>query len=365
MEFTCNKDNLIEGINIVQKAVANKSTIPALEGILIEVGEELKLTGNDTELGIVYEVPTIIEETGKVVVNSKTFGDVIRKLPDLYVTIRTLDNGLLEVNSGASVFKLKTMDPEGYPKVNPISGTSSYKLPGKELRDLIKKTIFAVSKEDMRPILKGEFMEITGSEVNFVAIDGYKMAVKSIERQENPISVVIPARILEEVSKFINDDKEEIIITLNENMIMFQNKAFMMVSRLLKGEYLKYRTMIPREFNTELTVKTKEFMSAIERATLVMTDERKVPLIMEISGNEIDISANAERGENKEVVHANIKGDDIRLGFNSRNILEALRVIEDDEIAIKFTTNQGPCVIKSVENEDDYTYMVMPVLTKR
>lgn len=365
MEFTCNRDNLIEGINIVQRAIPTRTTMPILEGILLEVKEELKLTGNDTELGIEYEVPAIIEEIGSIVVNSKTFGDIIRKLPDMYVTIKTVDENVIEISSGSSDYKIKTISAEGYPKVSSIESDTAYKILGNDLKGLIKQTIFAVSQEDMRPILKGEFMEITGQAVNFVAIDGYKMAVKSLQREDaQPVSVVIPARILNEVARFISAGEEEISICLNENQIMFSTSNFMMVSRLLKGDYLNYRAMIPREFKTDVIVKCKDFLAAIERATLVMTDEKKFPLLLKIGNNEIIISANAEHGASREAVPANISGDDIELGFNSKNLIETLRAIEDSDIKISFTTNVGPCVITGIEDTEDYIYMVMPVMTR-
>lgn len=365
MEFTCNRDNLIEGINMVQRAVPTRTTVPVLEGILLEVGDELKLTGNDTELGIQYEVPAIIEEIGSIVVNSKSFGDIIRKLPDMYVTVKTIENNVVEISSGAVDYKIKTMDPEGYPDVSEIVSNKEYTISGGDIKNLIKQTIFAVSQDDMRPILKGELMEITGQSINFVAIDGYKMAMKSISREdENTDSVVIPARILGEVAKFVTNPEENVVVALNENQVMFKTQYFMMVSRLLKGSYLNYRSMIPREFKTEVIVKCKDFMSAIERATLVMTDERKFPLMLRISGSEIVITANAEHGNSKEIVNANVTGDDINIGFNSKNILESLRVIEDAEIKISFTTDKGPCVIKSLEDEEKFTYMVMPVMTR-
>ena len=367
MEFTCNKDNLIEAINMVQRAVPTRTTIPVLEGILIEVGEELKLTGNDMELGIECEVPAVIEEMGSVVVDSKSFGEIIRKLPDMYVTVKSVSENVINISCGAYSGNYNTISPEGYPNVMAITSDKEYKIDKQELKKLIKQTIFAVSQDDMRPILKGEFMEITGKSINFVAIDGYKMALKSIEREgDEPASVVIPARILNETARSIADDGliQDITVCLNDNQIMFKADNFMIVSRLLKGEYLNYRSMIPREFKTEIKVKCADFMKTIERATLVMTDEKKFPLMVNISGGEIVITANAEHGSSRETVNAEVSGEDITLGFNSRNILDSLKAIEDSEIKSSFTTEKGPCVIKSADDEDKFTYMVMPVMTR-
>ena len=365
MEFTCNKDNLIEAISMVQRAIPTRTSVPVLEGILIEVGEELKLTGNDTELGIEYEVPAVIEDIGSIVVDSKSFGDIIRSLPDMYVTMKTVNDTMVNISCGSFKANIKTMNPDGYPNVIAIDSNREYVIKGKDLRSLIKQTIFAVSQDDMRPILKGEFMEVTGKSINFVAIDGYKMAMKSLPRENDvPTGVVIPARILNETAKFIKEDDEDITIAMNDNQIMFKTRDFMIVSRLLKGEYLNYRSMIPREFKTEVVVNCKDIVSVIDRATKMMTDERKFPLMMNISESGIVISANAEHGDSKELVSADVTGDDIVLGFNSRNILDSLKAIDEAEIKISFTTDKGPCVIRSAESSDKFTYMVMPVMTR-
>jgi len=364
MKFTCNRDNLIEGINIVQKAVPTKTSMSVLEGILIQVYEELKITGNDLELGIEYEVPAIIEEIGSIVINSKTFGDIVRKLPDVYVTLETSNTNTLHITSGAAHYEIKSSPAEGYPQVVSIDTNVIYTLTEKDLKGIIKQTVFAASIDGSRPILKGVFMDMTDKNINFVAIDGYKLAIKTIEKHiDVPISVVIPTRILNEIVKVLNSNDDEIKICCNENQIMFFTDNFKFVSRLLKGEYIKYQSMIPREYKTEVNIKSKEFLYAVERGALVMNDEKKYPLLVSINTEEFVVSSNAENGSSREVVEAEVVGDALEIGFNSRNMMDCLKAVEDEKIKVLFTTNIGPCVIKGSE-DSSFLYLVMPVKTR-
>lgn len=365
MKFTCNRDNLIEGINVVQKAVPTRTTMPILDGILLEVGEELRLTGNDLELGIVFEVPAIIEEIGSIVLASKTFGDIIRKLPDIYVTIETSnDNSTVSISSGNANYHLRTIPAEEYPRVVTLAEENVISIPEKDLKNLIKQSLFAASQEDTRPILKGVLIEHLGNHLNFVALDGYKLAVKTLAREEeNSFRVIATARVLNEVLKILQNSDDLVNFCCSENQIMFYTEDFRIVSRLLKGDFIDYSKMLPREYKTTVSISCKELLSGIERAAIVMTDERKTPLLITIDDDQIVLSANAENGTSREVISAEIIGDSMEIGFNPKNIMECLRVIEEDEIQIHLTTNVGPCIIDSEEN-DDYTYLVMPVKTK-
>ncbi len=365
MKFTCNRDNLIEGINVVQKAVPTRTTMPILDGILIEVGEELRLTGNDLELGIVFEVPAIIEEIGSIVLASKTFGDIIRKLPDIYVTIETSnDNNTVSITSGNAQYQLRTIAAEEYPRVVTLTEENVIAIAEKDLKNLIRQSLFAASQEDTRPILKGVLIEHIGKSLNFVALDGYKLAVKTLEREkENSFRVVATSRVLNEVLKILQSSEDLIQFCCSENQIMFYTESFRIVSRLLKGDFIDYGKMLPREYKTTVSISCKELLNGIERAALVMTDERKTPLLITIDDDEIILSANADNGTSREVISAEVTGEKMEIGFNPKNVMECLRVIEEETIQLHLTTNVGPCIIKSEEN-DDYTYLVMPVKTK-
>jgi DNA polymerase-3 subunit beta len=364
MKFTCKRDSLVEGINTVQKAVPAKTTMPILEGILIEVDEKLLLTGNDLEMGIEYEVEAVIEEPGKIVVNSKTFGEIVRKLPDVFVTIEVKRDSMISVTSGKAFFELRTVSAEAFPKIVPIEHEKEIIILQQELKNLIRQTIFAASIEESRPILKGVLIEKKENFLNFVAIDGYKLAYKQILCEADAeVKVVAPARILNELSKILQGGESKITFCTSDNQIMFYTENYKMISRLLKGEYMNYNAMIPREFTMNLDVNTKDLLSGIERVSLVMSDDKKFPLFVNIDSENVVISANAENGISREEIPAEINGEGIEMGFNPRNIIDCIKVIEAENIKISFTSSICPCVITPLEGET-FTYLVMPVKTK-
>lgn len=365
MKFTCNRDNLIEGINVVQRAISGKTTMPILEGILLEVSEELKMTANDLDLGITYEIPAIIEEVGSILVSSKTFGDIIRKLPDIYVTIETSDiNNLVIITSGKAKFEIAMMDVEEYPQVNFLNENDTITFENELLKNLIKQSIFATADDDTKPMFKGVFVEKEGKTINFVALDGSKMALK-YATMDNDIEfkLLIPNRILSEVLKVIQLSDENISMCSSDSQVMFFNSHFKIISPLIKSEYVKYRDLFPREDKLHVVVSTKDFLSAIERSALVMQDSTKYPMVLKFDMDEIVINAKAERGTLEERLPAQINGDNITIGFNTRNFIDCLKVIEDETISLYFTTSLGPCIVKG-EEYNDYKFLVMPVRLK-
>ena len=365
MKFTCTRDNLIEGLNIVQKAIPGRSNTPVLEGLLIEVSEDLILTGSDSEISITYQFPAIIEEIGGVVVSSKTFCDIIRKLPDMYVTVETsADGNDLIINSGGAHFEINLMNRAAYPKINFLSTENSFSINKGSLRSLIKQTAFAASLENSRPILKGVLMENKENILRFVAIDGFRLALKYVESNcENDFSIVVPARVLNELSKIIDKDEELINVCFSENQIMFYTDNFKVVSSLLKGEFFDYSRMIPSDFTAVMNVGTKELLGSIERVALVLEDDRKWPLVMKTYSDEVVINVAGERVVSREVVSAEISGQEIEIYYNSRNIMDCLKAVENERISVKFTTTKGPSIIVS-EEDDSFLFLVMPVKPK-
>ena len=362
MKFTCNKDNLIECINIVQKAIPSKSSINILECMLIEVGEELRFTGSDGDFGIVYEIPGIIEEIGSIIVNSKTFGDIIRKLPDIYVTIESIDDNTISITSRNANYKINVFNNEGYPPVEFIDNTNEFKMNESSLCKLIKQTSFAACLEDKRVILKGVFMEQKDKKLNFVAIDGYRLALRFTEVDDSrEFGVIVPTKILNELAKSIKGEEEIIKFCCNDNQIMFYNDKFRMISKLYKGDYVDYKKMFPKEYKTTCKIKTKELLDSFERAQLVMKDERKYPLSVKFTKNdEVIVYINAENGVLREVINAEVSGEEIELGLSIKNVIECLRVINDEEIVISLTSAVGPCVITGVSDKE-FIFLTMPV----
>lgn len=364
MKLTCNRENLVSGINIVQKAVPTKSTAEILQGLLIEVGEELRFTGNDNEFGIVYEIPAIIEEIGSVVVNSKTFGDIIRKLPDIYVTLETINDGsMLSITSGHANYKIKVYPTESYPPVAFLDTSVTFDIKENILVDMIRQTTFAAAmQEEKRAILKGVFMEQNDGKLNFVAIDGFRLAKKTIDVDDSrEFAIVVPTKILNELSKSVKGDDEIIHFCCNENQIMFFCENFRMVSKLYKGDYIDYRKMFPREYKTTCVINNKSFLNAFERSSLVIQDEKKYPLAVKFNNSdEVIMYVNAENGILREIISSEVTGEELEIGMCIRNILECLKAINDEDIIISLTHALGPCVITGV-NDKSFQYLVMPV----
>lgn len=365
MKFTCNRDNLVEAVNVVQRAISGKTTMPILEGILIEVVEELKMTANDLDLGITYEIPAIIEEVGSVLVSSKTFGDIVRKLPDIYVTIETSDvNNLVIITSGKARFEITMMDIDEYPQVNFIEENENVTFENEVLKNLIKQSIFATADDDTKPMFKGVFVEKEGRTINFVALDGSKMALKYATMDNDyEFKMLIPNRILSEVYKVLQISEEAMSMCSSKTQVMFYNSHFKIISRLINSEYVKYRDLIPREDKLHVIVSTKEFLSAIERSALVMQDSSKYPMVLTTDMDEIVLTAKAEKGYSEERLPAQVNGGSITIGFNTRNFIDCLKVIEDETISLHFTTSLGPCIVRGEEN-NDFVFLVMPVRLK-
>lgn len=365
MKVACSKENLTEGINTVQKAVSAKSTLPILEGILLDATDELKLTGNDLELGIECRVPADVQETGSIVINSKIFGDIVRRLPDSEVFIEVTNNNMVVIECENTHFEIKGLPPEGFPALPEIKKENAFVISQEILRNMIKQTIFAVSIDENRPILTGSLMEYKEKTLTFVSIDGFRMALRnhSTENEAENIKVVIPGKTLNEILKILQPVKEDVSIYSTNNQILFDMKNCKVVSRLLEGEYLNYKSIIPNDHEIRIRVSTKELLAGIERASLVTVDEKRYPVKFNISDDKMIITSNTDIGAVREEIRIEMDGGKIDIGFNPRYFIDALKVIDDEKIEIFFTSSVGPCTIKPID-DDSFAYMILPVRTR-
>jgi DNA polymerase-3 subunit beta len=363
MKVICSKENLLDGINVVQKAVSSKTTLPILEGILIEAHEKFKLTGNDLEIGIECYIDADIREPGSVVISSKIFGDIIRRLPDSEVLIEVIENNLILIECEKSRFEIRGISPEGFPSLPPIEKENAFRIKQKLVRDLVRQTIFAVSPDDNRPILTGTLIECKNGELAFVSIDGFRLALRksSVENPQSELSVVVPGKTLNEIVKILQPVDEDIVIYSTSNQILFDMGNCKVLSRLLEGEYLNYQSIIPREYETKVRVKTQELLSGVERASLIISsEERRYPVRFIITDNSVVITANTELGSVREEIAVEMTGDELDIGFNPRYFIDALRVIDDETVEIFFTTDIGPCTVRPID-DNYFAYMVLPV----
>ena len=364
MKFRSSKENLIETINIVQKAVSAKSTLPILEGILIEAEENLKMTGNDLEIGIESYIDAEIIEKGSLVINSKIFGDIIRRLPDSEVTIESNEKNIVTIECENSHFEIKGMSSEGFPTIPEIKAENSFSISQKVLRDMIRQTIFAIGTDEYRPVLMGSLMEYKNNELNLISIDGNRIALRThpVEKEINELSIVIPGKTLNEIVKILPPEDDEIKICNSQNQIMFDTGKFKVVSRLIEGEFLNYRYIMPEDYETKVTISTKDLLSSIERAYLIIMEEKekRYPIRINVANDKMIIMSNTETGSVREELSIEMSGKKIEIGFNPRYFIEALKAIDDEAVVIYFTSNLGPCTIKPIEG-NSFAHMILPI----
>ena len=370
MNFVCEKETILKAINSVINGVASKTTMPILEGILIQTNEnEVKLTSYDLEIGIEYIMESKVEEQGNTVVNATMFSEIIRKLPNKEIRISINSNNLLEIECEGSLYKLATMNPDEFPELPKINIENSIEIEQTILKNMIRKTIFAVSTEENRPIFTGCLFEITDGKLNVVAVDGYRLAVKSSKLNGNNsnFSSVIPGKTLNEVNKIMADSFDTVKIGIAKNQALFEMENCKIVTRLLDGEFLKYSNTIPQNWETRVKVNKNNIQNCFERILLISSStierEKKYPVKINIEVGKVVISCANQTGDAKEEIIVETEGQELEIGFNPRFFLDALKAIDDEEVYIEFGTNRSPCIIKPLE-DGDYLYMILPIKMK-
>ena len=370
MKFSCYRDNILKAINSVVKGVASKTTMPILEGILIQTNDnDIKLTTYDLEIGIEYVMECDVKEQGSTVVNAIMFSEIIRKLPDTEISININDKNLLEIECEGSLYKLATMNPEEFPELPKIEIENSIEIEQNNLKNMIRRTIFAVSSEESRPIFTGCLFEIKENRLNLVAVDGFRLALRStvLDNQTNDFSAVIPGKTLNEVNKILSDSFEPVKIGVSKNQALFEMDNCKIVTRILDGEFLNYKSVIPTNWETRVRVNKNNIQNCFERISLISSSviekEKKYPVKVSVDIGKIVISCTNQTGEAKEEIYVSTEGKNLEAGFNPKYFLDSLKAIDDEDVYIEFGTKISPCIVKSVEN-NEYTYMILPIRLK-
>ena len=372
MKIICEKEKLLKGLSAVVRGVPTRTTMPILEGILIQTNNnELKLTTYDLELGIEYIIDCEVKEEGNTVVNAMMFSEIIRKLPDTEISIEVNENKLLVIECEGSLYKLSTMEPEEFPELPKIEVENSIQTDQTVLKNMIRKTIFAVSIEENRPIFTGCLFEVVNNSLNVVAVDGFRMAwfKQDLENATSDFKAVIPGKTLNEVNKIILDSFDSIKIGVSKNQAIFEMENCKIVTRLLDGEFLNYASVIPNNWETRIRVNKNILQNCFERISLISSSsiekEKKYPVKIKIEVGKVTISCTNQTGDAKEEIYTETEGKDLEIGVNPKYFLDALKVIEDEEIFISFGTSISPCVIKPIdETSRNYTYMILPIRMK-
>ena len=362
MIFICEKQKLQEGISIANKAITGKTTMPILEGIYINAKNEgLTLIGSDMDVSIETKVDADILEEGMIVIDARIFGEIIRKLPNSDIKIETLENDIIQITCEKSVFNLVYMNGEDYPALPSINENLSVEVSQNILKNMIKGTSFAIAQDETRPILQGILFEVKNKNLNLVALDGYRLAVRSeFLDNDNEIEVVIPGKTLNEVSKILEDVSDIVKITFTNNHILFNLNNTKVISRLLDGKFVNYSSLLPQEHKILVDVNKQQLQSCIERASLMAKDSNSNLIKLEVQEENMIITSNSQLGKVREELTINLQGEPIQIAFNSRYFLEGLKNVDDDEVKLEMTSSVSPCVIKC-KNTDNSKYLVLPV----
>ena len=356
MKLICSKTNLLKGVTIVSKAVPSKTTMSILECILIDASaNEIKLTANDMELGIETRIEGEILEKGVIAVDAKVFTEIVRKLPDNDITIESKNNFQISITCEKAHFNISGKSGEDFSYLPYIEKTDFLTLSQFTLKEVIRQTIFSIADNDNNKLMTGELFEIHENQLKVVSLDGHRISIRKIELKENyqDRKVVVPGKSLQEISKILSGETdEEVRIFFTNNHIVFEFDTTTVVSRLLEGEYFN-------DYETKFVINKKELLNCIDRATLLVKEGDKKPIIFRISDDNMEININSQLGSMKEEIDIEKEGKDIMIGFNPKFLIEALRVIDDENITIYMVNPKAPCYIR--DEEQQYIYLILPV----
>ncbi len=363
MKLICDGLDLSDAVLKVSKAIGVKKSNAILEGIhLIAKGDTLTLIATDLELSIERVIRADVMMEGEAVVNGKYFSDFVKKLEKEQIELSCLDGALLKIKYSDSESEIQVFNAEEFPKINKDFNENYFVINQKEFKNIIAKTVFACSQDDSRPILKGCLFEIENNKLTSVALDGFRMAVckKDISSYSGDFKAIIPARTLMEISRLLEKDDEDIKVVLQKNNLMIEADNTTLISRLLEGEFIAYKQIIPTEFITNARVNTSMLLSSIERASILARTDRLSVVKFEIKEEYLNVSSRSEIGNVNENIVINMDGKDVTIAFNSKYILEFLKILDDEFITLYLNSAIAPCVIKPFEG-DEFLYLVLPV----
>ncbi len=364
MRFTCEKALLVSAISVAGRTVSPKSTIPCLEGILLRAGIGVQLTGFNLETGITVKVDADVKEAGVCVMPARLFFDIIRKLPDEEVTVEVDGKLQVSIRGGVSSFQITAMDAEDYPELPDVNAAQGVSIPQSALREMIGGTIFSVSENQARPIHTGCLIEVEDDGITMVAVDSFRLARRTWHSEE-PIGktqkFVVPATGLREVEKILTDSDEPAIFTRGDKHILFEIGNATLVCRILEGDFIDWRRVLPTDNPTVLTANVAELMSSIERVSLIVSEKIKSPVRCTFGENIADFKTVNTIGSAHDTCAIAGNGGQLEIGFNCRYLLDALRAVPSEEVTLELKNGLSPIIFTPVNDKYDFAYMVLPV----
>lgn len=363
MKIICSKNNLLKSVNISLKAVPSKTTMPILECILMDATtNQIKFTTNDMELGIETIVEGTIEEKGMVALDAKIFYEIIRRLPDNDITIKTDEKYTATITCEKAKFNIAAQSGEDFSYLPVIEKEDYITVSEFTLKEVIRQTIFSIADNDTNKMMTGELFEIEGNILKVVSLDGHRISIRKIELKEDygQKKVIVPGKTLQEISKIIGGEAEALVdISFTKNHIVFEFDKTVVVSRLIEGEYFKIDQMLSSDYETKVRIHKKELLDCIDRATLLIKEGDKKPIIIDIKDGTMELKIKSQIGSMDETIFITKEGKDLLIGFNPKFLIDALRVIDDEEVDLYFMNAKAPCFIKD-ENQS-YIYLILPV----
>ena len=368
MKFSCEKSLLQAAVVTAGRCAASKSPIPALEGLLIQAGQNVKITGYDLKKGIYTTIPADVAEAGSIVLGARFLNDVVRSLPDGIVTVSTEDGMNTRIECGGSHFTTVASDSGDYPELPTVDQEKSIALPQGILSKMIRQTVFAVSDNESRPIYTGELFEVKGDQLTVVAVDGYRLALRREAVAVGDVedcSFIVPGASLNDLEKLCGDTEEKVTVNVGAKHVSFMIGDTVLVSRRLEGEFLNYSRSIPSEFSVVVEADKEELVQAVSRVSIIIDERTKNPLRLQLADGEITIQCNTGVSQGRDTCP--VKGGreaSLEIGFNNRYLLDALRAAPAEELKLCFNNASSPCVVTPADGGDGFSYMILPVRLK-
>ncbi|MGN1026919.1 MAG: DNA polymerase III subunit beta [Faecousia sp.] len=367
MRFTCEKNALIQGFSVASRTAAQKSSLSVLEGILCRAGSGLSFTGFNMETAITYCVDADVADGGECILPARLFGDIVRRLPEGDVTVVVDDSFNVSIRSGYASFSIKAESADEYPDLPDVLEGKAIRIPQSEMKKLIGGTIFAVSDNQARPIHNGVKFEVKDDSITAVAVDGFRLARRTFHPQEptgRELSFVVPSGSLKEVEKIVSDSDEDVAFTVGTKHILYQMGNTTLICRLLEGEFLDWRRVVPTGSPIKLIANVGDLLSSVERVGLIVSEKYKSPVRCVFSNQELLMRTNNTIGAAEDRCSFAGDGKELEIGFNVRYLADALRAIPSEEVTLELTNGLSPIVMTPVDDKQDFAYMVLPVRIK-
>ena len=367
ISFLCEKVLLQGAINLAGRAVSPKSSIPALEGLLLDADTGITLSGYNMNTGIRSSIPAEVREKGRVVLSARLCSDIVRRMPDNMISVTVSDNLSVRMTCGDADFEITGLDAADFPELPGVEEEASLTIRQNLFRDMIDQTVFSVSTNEARMIHTGALFETDAGRLTMVAVDGFRLALRREELLSGNggnMSFVVPGAALNEVKNICADIDDPAVITLGKRHILFEIGGTELICRRLEGEFLNYRQSIPRDNPTRVTVECRDMLNSLDRVSVVISEKLKAPVRCRFERDRVFLSARTGSGEARDVCQTVGDGGNLEIGFNNRYLIDALRHAPADSVEIQLNTGVSPAIIAPVDGTDNFLYMVLPVRLK-